>query len=74
MDRFPIPDHQDLLTKFEVPDYGHYYAQRLQAYLLAPESGPYNFYIACAGKCIFYVDDYFKLSSSHVSAASKYTG
>jgi hypothetical protein len=23
IERFPLPDHQDVLTKFEVPEYGH---------------------------------------------------
>ncbi|CAB4033431.1 Hypothetical predicted protein, partial [Paramuricea clavata] len=74
IERFPLPDHQDVLTKFEVPEYGRYYAQRLEAYLLAPTSGSYNFYMACSEGCYFYQGDVYRFSSSGVSATSKYTG
>ena len=74
MGRFPQPDHQDVLTKFEVPDYGRNYLQRLQAYFLAPESGQHFFYMACSRQCFFFLDDNELFSSFDVSAASKYTG
>jgi hypothetical protein len=74
MDRFPQPDHRDILTEFEVPDYGHHYMQRLQAYFLTPETGWYNFYMACSQHCFFYQDHLYKFSSSNANAASKYTG
>ena len=74
IDRFPVPDHNDVLTTFEVPEYGHYYLQRLQSYLLAPISGSYSFYLACSGQCSFYLADIYQLSSSDVTPSLKYTG